>query len=105
MLGAIQSLFEGAMYSFVFLWTPALSPNGESIPHGFIFACLLISCMPGAALAGMLMKRGSRPEKYLTVVLGVAAAMFVVPAICHSARPTANKGEGNHRDDARLCAA
>jgi hypothetical protein len=25
----MQSLFEAAMYSFVFLWTPALSPNGE----------------------------------------------------------------------------
>ncbi|CAI9290269.1 unnamed protein product [Lactuca saligna] len=28
LLGAIQSLFEGSMYTFVFLWTPALSPNG-----------------------------------------------------------------------------
>lgn len=93
LLGAIQSLFEASMYSFVFLWTPALSPNGERIPHGFIFACLLISCMPGAAFAGMLMKKGARPEKYLPIVLATSALMLGVPAICHSARPpsVANK--------------
>lgn len=34
LLGAEQSLFEASMYTFVFLWTPALSPNGEKIPHG-----------------------------------------------------------------------
>ena len=34
LLGAMQSLFEGSMYTFVFLWTPALSPNGEHLPHG-----------------------------------------------------------------------
>jgi hypothetical protein len=33
-LGAMQSLFEASMYSFVFLWTPALGPNGEA--GGFI---------------------------------------------------------------------
>eukprot|EP00873_Tetraselmis_striata_P000151 jgi/Tetstr1/420415/TSEL_011530.t1 len=37
LLGAMQGLFEGSMYTFVFLWTPALSPNDEHIPHGLIF--------------------------------------------------------------------
>lgn len=45
LLGVMQSLFEASMYSFVFLWTPALSPNGEKIPHGMIFACFMASCM------------------------------------------------------------
>ncbi len=45
MLGGMQSLFEAAMYSFVFLWTPALSPHGESIPHGMIFACFMAASM------------------------------------------------------------
>ena len=39
----MQSLFEGSMYTFVFLWTPALSPNGEHLPHGMIFACFMVS--------------------------------------------------------------
>ena len=38
----MQSLFEGSMYTFVFLWTPALSPAGEHLPHGMIFACFMV---------------------------------------------------------------
>lgn len=53
----MQSLFEASMYTFVFLWTPALSPNGESIPHGFIFALFMTSSMAGSALSANLMKR------------------------------------------------
>nr|KAJ0217573.1 hypothetical protein LSAT_V11C300145520 [Lactuca sativa] len=55
LLGAIQSLFEGSMYTFVFLWTPALSPNGEDIPHGFIFATFMLSSMLGSYLASRLL--------------------------------------------------
>lgn len=55
MLGAMQALFEGAMYTFVFLWTPALSPKGEHIPHGMIFACFMVSSMVGSAIAGRLL--------------------------------------------------
>lgn len=41
----MQSLFEGSMYTFVFLWTPALSPTGEHLPHGMIFSCFMVgSC-------------------------------------------------------------
>ncbi len=49
LLGAMQSLFEAAMYSFVFLWTPALSPNGEKIPHGMIFSCFMAASMVSGA--------------------------------------------------------
>jgi hypothetical protein len=52
LLGAMQSMFEAAMYSFVFLWTPALSPNGEAIKHGLIFRNLMTACMAGSYLAG-----------------------------------------------------
>lgn len=37
------------MYTFVFLWTPALSPAGEDIPHGLIFATFMVSCMVGGS--------------------------------------------------------
>ncbi|MBA0831121.1 hypothetical protein Goarm_015608, partial [Gossypium armourianum] len=59
LLGAIQSLFEGSMYTFVFLWTPALSPNDEEIPHGFIFATFMLASMLGSSLASRLMARSS----------------------------------------------
>ncbi|KAA3459962.1 molybdate-anion transporter-like [Gossypium australe] len=74
LLGAIQSLFEGSMYTFVFLWTPALSPNDEEIPHGFIFATFMLASMLGSSLASRLMARSSpRVESYMQIVF------FLVP--------------------------
>lgn len=50
LLGAMQSLFERSMYTFVFLWTPALSPRGEHLPHGMVFACFVVASMAGTPL-------------------------------------------------------
>ncbi|KAJ4974293.1 hypothetical protein NE237_007467 [Protea cynaroides] len=55
LLGAIQSLFEGSMYTSVFLWTPALSPNAEDISHGFIFATFMLASMLGSSITSQLM--------------------------------------------------
>ena len=55
----MKSRFEGSMYTFVFLRTPALSPDGEHIPHGMIFACFMVSSMAGSALSGRLLASGS----------------------------------------------
>lgn len=54
-LGIIQSLFEGAMYTFVLEWTPALTPvlppsesadfhddHRGAIPHGYVFATFMV---------------------------------------------------------------
>ena len=57
LLGVMQALFEASMYTFVFLWTPALSPAGEKIPHGMVFSCFMTACMAGSALTGLLMRR------------------------------------------------
>ncbi|KXZ48039.1 hypothetical protein GPECTOR_31g403 [Gonium pectorale] len=57
LLGAMQSLFEASMYTFVFLWTPAMAPKGEKIYHGMIFACFMTASMAGSSLSGILMKR------------------------------------------------
>lgn len=78
LLGGMQSLFEASMYSFVFLWTMAMSPNKEAIKHGLIFVNFMTACMAGSFLAGVLMKR-SRPEKFMKGVYFVAAAAMVVP--------------------------
>jgi MFS transporter, MFS domain-containing protein family, molybdate-anion transporter len=85
LLGAMQSFFEGSMYSFVFLWTPALSPNGERIPHGMIFACFMVSCMAGSAVAGKLLsnENGYKVEKYMQIVFGLSAACLFVPVMYH----------------------
>ncbi|WZY98594.1 hypothetical protein YC2023_070923 [Brassica napus] len=80
LLGAIQSLFEASMYTFVFLWTPALSPNNEEIPHGFVFATFMLASMLGSSLAARLMARSSlRVEKYMQIVFLVSAASLLLP--------------------------
>ena len=48
--GLISSLFEGSMFTFVFMWTPALNPSateGETLPFGLIFATFMVACMAG----------------------------------------------------------
>ncbi|CAN0840854.1 Molybdate-anion transporter, partial [Linum grandiflorum] len=82
LLGAIQSLFEGSMYTFVFLWTPALSPSGEEIPHGFIFATFMLASMLGSSVASRLLARQSpKVESYMQIVFLVSAAALMLPVV------------------------
>ncbi|KAK1409087.1 hypothetical protein QVD17_35612 [Tagetes erecta] len=96
LLGAIQSLFEGSMYTFVFLWTPALSPNDEDIPHGFIFATFMLASMLGSSVAARLMARSSpRVESYMQIVFLVSAASLLLPIVTNLfISPLEVKGEG-----------
>lgn len=82
LLGAIQSLFEGSMYTFVFLWTPALSPNDEDIPHGFIFATFMLSSMLGSSIASRLMARPAlKVESYMQIVFAISAFTLLLPVV------------------------
>lgn len=95
LLGAMQSLFEAAMYSFVFLWTPALSPNGEKIPHGMIFSCFMASSMVGSSISPLLMKR-YKIEAYMKYVFAVGAVSLVVPFLFNAdAQPDSAKPAGS----------
>uniref|UniRef100_A0A7C8ZJN0 Uncharacterized protein n=1 Tax=Opuntia streptacantha TaxID=393608 RepID=A0A7C8ZJN0_OPUST len=49
LLGSIQSLFEGSMYTFVFLWTLALSPNEEE-NSSWLFFCIIRAIINVGAL-------------------------------------------------------
>lgn len=87
LLGTQQALFEASMYTFVFLWTPALAPRGERVPHGFVFALFMVSSMAGSALAGRLLaSKTLKPERYMQAVFGLAAAALAVPALFHTRR-------------------
>ncbi|KAK4743607.1 hypothetical protein SAY87_009919 [Trapa incisa] len=96
LLGAIQSLFEGSMYTFVFLWTPALSPNDEEIPHGFIFATFMLASMLGSSLASRLMARSTpRVESYMQIVFIVSSAALLLPIVTNFlVAPSKVKGGG-----------
>lgn len=67
LLGITQSLFEGVMYTFVLLWTPALSRAfvDTSIPHGIVFSSFMISIMIGSFLYTEMSRRNYQPESFL----------------------------------------
>ncbi|KAB1215535.1 Molybdate-anion transporter [Morella rubra] len=94
LLGAIQSLFEGSMYTFVFLWTPALSPNDEDIPHGFIFATFMLASMMGSSIASRLLAHSSpKVESYMQIVFVISSASLLLPLITNfSVAPTGVQG-------------
>ncbi|KAK1653633.1 hypothetical protein QYE76_071501 [Lolium multiflorum] len=94
LLGAIQSLFEGSMYTFVFLWTPALSPNDEDIPHGFIFATFMLSSMLGSSIASRLLARKMKVEGYMQIVFSVSAVTLFLPVATSLLVPASLKGNG-----------
>lgn len=86
-LGAAQALFEGAMYSFVFSWTPALAAlePGREIPYGYVFAVFMECVMFGsAAFSFVNEERRVSPDRYLPILFLFAAACMYVPVFTTS---------------------
>jgi MFS family permease len=78
-LGAAQSSFEGAMYTFVFMWNPALIEEGSTLPLGTIFAAFMVCVMVGSSIFTLLMRQ-SHLEKIPFLIHGGAALCAMVPA-------------------------
>lgn len=79
LVGAVQSLFEAAMYIFVLQWPPALSSAvtlsfGEAAktPYGTIFSCFMASCLLGSTIFGQLAKMNIKTERSASIMLSVA---------------------------------
>eukprot|EP00041_Stephanoeca_diplocostata_P017439 m.351343 g.351343 ORF g.351343 m.351343 type:complete len:430 (-) comp20698_c0_seq4:187-1476(-) len=74
LLGAAQSAFEGAMYTFVFMWTPAIATpeTKASLPYGTIFAAFMVCCALGSSLFSFLMRK-TTVETVPQIIHGVAA--------------------------------
>jgi len=81
LLGLCQSLFEGSMFTFVFMWTPALSAEREdaglNLPHGWIFASFMVCIMIGSSLFKFLLEKME--------VESLMRYVFLVSALCLSA--------------------
>lgn len=88
----MQSMYEGSLYTFVFLWTPALSPEGQKIPHGMVFSCFMTASMLGSALTGVLMKRMS-VEAYMPGLFILAALSLAIPFVFHLEHRNDDAGE------------
>jgi len=87
LLGVVQSFFEASMYTFVFMWTPALqnaAPKGETeaiaLPFGVIFACFMVCIMIGSSIFGyMINKLKMAPEEIARLLLLVSLISLAVP--------------------------
>ena len=90
-LGCMQGLFEASMYTFVFLWTPAMTKFTSDVPHGFIFANFMLACMVGSALAGYMMARGL-PESYMRIVFAVGSVILFLPGVIFLVEPKESFG-------------
>lgn len=81
LVGAQQALFEGAMYTFVFLWTPTLeaataqADPKATIPYGIIFACFMVACSLGGAMFGSVSSLMRLQSLMRYLYLTAAAAM------------------------------
>jgi hypothetical protein len=83
--GIISSLFEGSMYIFVFMWTPALTTLAKAemgdtfdgLPFGVIFSTFMVCCMAGSSIFSIAMER-MKPEQLAVIVFGVAAFAFLM---------------------------
>lgn len=92
LVGAVQSLFEAAMYIFVLQWPPAISKAvasayGESAatPYGAVFSCFMACCLLGSTIFGRLTKSGVSTESstsamLVSATLAMGAATFASTA-------------------------
>mmetsp|Transcript_8526 Transcript_8526/g.18434 ORF Transcript_8526/g.18434 Transcript_8526/m.18434 type:complete len:506 (-) Transcript_8526:124-1641(-) len=93
--GIISSLFEGSMYIFVFMWTPALTTLSkeelgdefDSLPFGVIFSTFMVCCMAGSSLFSIAMEK-MKPEQLAVIVFGIAATAFALVVFSGSATST-----------------
>ncbi|ORY37800.1 DUF791-domain-containing protein [Rhizoclosmatium globosum] len=82
-----QSLYESAMYIFVFLWTPTLEKTAGSagIQHGWIFACFMVCCMIGSEIFSLLVASFKiQVEDFSYKIFAVAGVAFILPVLTNS---------------------
>ncbi|KAI1772312.1 DUF791-domain-containing protein [Hypoxylon cercidicola] len=74
-LGFASTMFEGAMYLFVFFWTPTIKSVQKSsgeLPYGYIFSSFMASSMAAALIFNIVMQK--RPFKYSRLLIGILLA-------------------------------
>lgn len=85
-LGVVQSLFEGSMYVFVFLWTPTLAQGepefyeSKTKLHGLVFSAYMLAIMLGSSLFPKLTSK-RHPAELMKTVMCCAAVALLVPVI------------------------
>ena len=82
-LGLSQAFFEGAVYTFVFLWVPTMltigTPSGH-LPTGLVFSCFMLAMTIGGKLFNLLLPFYPGDVEGLCILVYVlAGAAMIVP--------------------------
>lgn len=82
LFGLTNSLFEGAMYSFVFMWVPTMFTvlKGSPLPTGLVFSSLMACISLGGLLFSSLLKVTSVQMGMVSIFL-VGGASLVIPVL------------------------
>lgn len=85
LIGVSQGAFEGALFIFTYVWTPALQTalgqEGE-IPHGTIFSSFMAATMVGSNLFTLSL-RYVRVEALMRNIFVLGAVLFAIVTISH----------------------
>jgi len=90
LLGSVNALFEGSMYSFVFMWVPTMlgALKGSPLPNGLVFASLMTCISLGGLLFSPSMLLSLAPAEYVGVgCFLVGAAALAVPVFFNEVTP------------------
>lgn len=88
--GLVNSLFEGSMYSFVFMWVPSMlqALNGRPLPTGLVFSSFMTCMSLGGLLFSPHLLLGLCSAEQLAVgVFLVGAAALAVPVFSTALMP------------------
>ena len=81
-LFAVTSLYEGATYTFVFLWVPTLLQHDPTFPTGLVFACLMLCIAAGGEIFTLAMTTWSCPTVTTAALFVAAAAALMASSTC-----------------------
>jgi hypothetical protein len=89
LVGAVQALFEGAMYIFVLQWPPAIKAaiaasgiwTAPAVPYGKIFSCFMAACLIGSTLFGRLQAARIEAETSTALMLATATTALGYAAL------------------------
>ncbi|KAI9906850.1 hypothetical protein PsorP6_004465 [Peronosclerospora sorghi] len=82
-LGFCYSLFEGAMYVFVFLWHPTLEvvvPDMR-LPSGLVFSSFMLSMASGGKIFDLINTLRFREELLLFMATAASAISLLIPTV------------------------
>ena len=84
LLAIVQSLFEGALYLYVFLWTPVLDAPG--VPIGVVFSLFMVCIIIGSPLQIIMTSKLHVTSATLPIIVCITGLVSSL-TLCYSTHP------------------